>query len=151
MYVRFNLDKNGQIHLEQLLTLQNSKGESRPEWEKVPMSGQGNTASIVSPLKMSGIFLIEEEITKNNQKQIVTHVVPALSITKIYQDDLTAMFDPLTLTTARTRFDVSSGDYFFILVDQIEFIKLLTQALSKFMIIKIDIYGNFTHQGGNND
>lgn len=137
MYVRFNVDKNGRINLQQLLNLDKLDGKSPlPTWENVPITGLGTTEALTLPLGMTcGIFMIEENISRSDKNFKSTHVVSALSISNI-----------IGIEEGKTRINVhGQKEYFIVNVDQIDFIKLLTTMLSKFMIVSINSDGHITN------
>ena len=126
MYVRFNVDLNGRINLQQLLKLMNDKEEIVESWENVPLKGSGSIEKIDAPLAMnSGIFLIEED------KSI--HAVSAFSISKITEYD------------NKTRIDTfEKGKFFIIKIPYLEFVTLLVKMLNRFMTVSISSDGNIT-------
>ncbi len=141
MYVRFNVDKLGQIHLEQLLQFQEpGKREVTPKWEKVPVTGLGET-SVSLPLGMNcGVFCIEEiEYGLGNTpgtptERIVNYIISSLSISKISSP-----------SEGRTRIDCHDKKFFFIKMETIMFITLLTNIMNKFQVIKINSSGEITN------
>jgi len=138
MYVRFNLDKNGRINLQQLLTLGSVDGnDPKPSWENIPLTGMGTAESLTPPIGLScGMLLIDEEAVdwNNQRKAISTNFVSALSISKITND-----------INNTTRIDTFDKKFFNIKIEYIEFLKLMTSLLSKFKIISIDVDGNINN------
>ncbi len=127
MYVRFNVDSNGRINLQQLLKLMNDKEEIIESWENVPLKGLGAIEKIDAPLAMnSGIFLIEED------KSI--HAVSAFSISKISEYNIN-----------KTRIDTfEKGKFFIIKMPYLEFVTLMVKMLNRFMTVSISSDGNIT-------
>jgi len=128
MNLRYNIDSSGRIFLEQSI----SKDDSL--WEKIPVTGLGHTASFTSPLEsLSGIFLIEEIGFRRSEthKSLLTHVVSALSIKSVNEIDENSV---IIYTHEKEMFKIN--------ISNLEFIKLLTQSLISFMVIKIDSEGN---------
>ena len=138
MYIRFNLDKNGRINLQQLLSLDNNDGRgTQPKWENIPLAGLGTVEALTPPVGLScGIFMIEEEaIDWNNQRKgVQTNCISALSISKI-SDTPSGM----------TRIDTFEKRFFNINIEYFDFLKLMTSLLSKFKIVSIDKDGNITN------
>lgn len=146
MYVRLNMDRSGNLFLEQLLTFtntENNKEESK--WEKVPVVGVGKTESHYLPLsKACGILMIEEFKSDylHGQFQDETKnvcIVPALSIVNISE---------AFSNTNGTRIETNDKRRFFINMPLVNFIDLLTKALSGFMIINVDRDGNILNLKG---
>ena len=136
MFVRFNLDQSGRVYLEQYLQFKNQEDG---KWERVPVTGLGTAESLSIPIGINcGVMLIDEvEILYDHNKQqkrelTAVNCISALSVTKIVDKG------------ERTLFHTSEGKIFLVNISQLSFIELLTKALSKFMIIKIDIDGNVT-------
>jgi hypothetical protein len=138
MYMRYNLDKNGRIHLQQLLTLDSNDGKgAQAKWENIPLTGLGTSESLTPPVGLScGIFIIEEEFTdwNNKRKTIQSNYVSALSVSKISDGP-----------NGTTRIDTFDKRFFNINIDYIEFLKLMTSLLSKFRIVSIDVNGKITN------
>lgn len=138
MYVRFKLDNSGRVFLEQYISFSDAEGREKGSWENVPVVGLGTAEALSIPLGINcGVFLIDEVDTIYDQAGIIkrreltaVHCVSALSVTKIIDKE------------SKTLFHTNDGKLYMIKIPQIEFIELLTKALSKFMIIKIDIHGN---------
>jgi hypothetical protein len=136
MYIRFNLEKNGRIYLQQLLSLDKNNGKPEPVWENVPLTGSGSFQSIDFPTGMScGLFVIEEIINKAENHLKKYHLISALSIRNISEID-----------NSKTRLDTLNNKEFFVVnVNHIDFIKIVVNALTKFQIITIDSDGNVTN------
>jgi hypothetical protein len=136
MYVRYNVDSSGRIYLQQLLRLNDGLKLSET-WENIPLSGRGNSESIKLPVGLAcGIFFIEEQVVRYGESKDINNIfiVPALSILRISEAEYN-----------RTRIDLHDKQFYFINIPQIDFIKLMTGALSKFMIINVDHQGNITN------
>jgi hypothetical protein len=135
MYVRLNLDKNGRINIQQLLSFGDPDGnETKQVWENIPLTGTGSMESLTPPVGLScGLLAIEEEILdwNNQRKAIQTNYVSALSISKITDD-----------ANKTVRIDTFDKRFFNIKIEYIEFLKLMTSLLSKFKIVSIDVNGN---------
>jgi hypothetical protein len=129
MYVRFNINKNGHLKLQQLLSLGDADGEnSKPFWENVPTTGLGTSQSIDAPLSTNcGLFFIKENKTIN--------IVSALSIEKIIE-----------VEENKTRIDTyDKKKFFYINISQYDFILLMTKMLNNFMIINVDETGKISN------
>jgi hypothetical protein len=137
MYVRFNVDSRGQVHLEQLLSFQDPQSQqSLSKWEKVPTTGLGEGVSSFLPLTLKcGIFLIDEKLVtyygndgaETRSKGI--NVIPALSISRIIpQNEI-------------VRIETFDKKFFYVALPEVEFIQIYAQLLMKFKIVKIDLEG----------
>jgi hypothetical protein len=137
MYVRFNIDKNGRINLQQLLTLDKLDGKNaQPAWENVPITGMGTTEALSLPIGIScGVFMIDELIQKSGKSINKVNVVSALNISSIAETE-----DGYTRINTHDK-----KEYFIVKIPQLDFLKLMTTMLSKFMIISINSDGHITN------
>lgn len=135
MKIRLNVNEHGHTHLQQLLQVMSPDGDKLiEEWEVVPTTGAGLTASYSLPLNNSvGVFIFEEEIEQwksYSQEGMrftkISHIINALAVIKVSESDS----GRLLVHTAKNKFFIKS--------DIISFINILTEALSKFMIVTID-------------
>lgn len=128
MNLRYNIDSFGRTFLEQTISNDHS------QWEKIPVTGLGHTASFNSPMEsLAGVFLIEELGFRRGEshKSLSTHVISALSIKSVNEIDENSV---VIYTHEKEMFKIN--------ISHLEFIKLLTQSLISFMVIKIDSEGN---------
>ena len=131
--VRFYVNQKGHVNLQQLHTF-----DKNPVWENVPVKGFGETESLSIPLGINcGIFFIEEKEIKyvNNKKIEIKIIFPvsALSITKIAEHE------------NKTRIELYDKRFYFINMNQIDFLKLMVTMLSSFKIININRDGIITN------
>ena len=135
MKIRLNVNEHGHTHLQQLLQVMSPDGDKLiEEWEVVPTTGAGLTASYSLPLNNSvGVFIFAEEIEQwkpysQEDPQFIklSHIINALAVIKVSESDS----GRLLVHTAKNKFFIKS--------DIISFINILTEALSKFMIVTID-------------
>lgn len=122
MYVRFNVDKHGLVHLQQLISLVEPTDDVvKPSWEDVPLVGGGSSQSPSGPILVTcGLFFIKEYKTVS--------IVSALSVEKIIE-----------VNESRVRIDTNEKKKFFFLdISQYDFLKLMTKMLNKFMIVNVE-------------
>jgi len=136
MDLRYYVNSDGEIHLQKLISYLVPSGENLiKKWEHVPITcGESSEAVSIPLINNIGIFLFEENVQSlksfnpsveiDNKLQI--HIISALQIKKISEES-----ENKTLIHTQNK-------NFHIKTDIISVINLLTEALSKFIIVKID-------------
>ena len=133
MNLRYFLDENGNLFLEQQVKIIDPLDSSKIKtvWEKIPIvSSGGNVSEFVEKSKTS--FFIFESTGKrmwSDKETLRVEVYSCLSVKSCVEIE------------GKTRVDFIGRNHFVLDMDIASFIKLLTDMMTRFMIVTIDHYG----------
>lgn len=133
MSLRYFLDENGNIFLEQQIKSKNPvTNEYQMNWEKIPViSNTGNASDFIEKNKTSFFFF--ESMGKrmgSNKETLLVEIYSCLSVKSLVEIE------------DKTRIDFIGKNHFMLAMNIQSSIKLLTDMMTRFMIVNIDQYGN---------